>query len=317
MKQKNMLDQRNSHLTWKMRSDIAMRSYLMLITTICASIIIIIVGFILYKGILPFFTTYKISNEFYRVNAIHFLFANTWFQTPNLYGIGFIFINTLYIMVLSLLIAVPISVLTALFIVRIAPKPLRTVLSYMIELLASIPSIIYGVFGVGVITALVRSIGSFFGYQSAGGISILATIIVLAIMIIPTITLISMTSIQAVKKDIIDGSLALGASPMETNFKVVLSASKNGIFTAIILGTGRALGEATAISMVIGNSGSGPNFNLFDTSRTLTSTILLGLKETSGLDYDIRFSVGIVLILLILCTNWILNIIKRKVGCTL
>jgi phosphate transport system permease protein len=142
----------------------------------------------------------------------------------------------------------------------------------------------------------------------------MSTVLVLAIMILPTITMLSVTSINAVNKNIIHGSLALGASPTQTNFKVVLTSAKSGIFSGIILGVGRALGEATAISMVIGNRGNGPTFNLFDTSRTLTSTMLMGLKETTGLDYDIRFSVGIVLIIIILLTNLILNIIKSRIG---
>ena len=153
-----------------------------------------------------------------------------------------------------------------------------------------------------------------FGFQSAGGLSGLAASIVLAMMIIPTITMISVTSINAVKEDQILGSLALGCSKTETNFKVVLRSAKSGIFSGIILGVGRALGEATAVSMVIGNAGMGPNFNLFDISRTLTSTMMLGMHETSGLDYDIRFSVGVMLIVIILITNLLLNLVKRKIG---
>ena len=133
-------------------------------------------------------------------------------------------------------------------------------------------------------------------------------------MIIPTITLISITSIKSVKEDYIKGSLALGASPTQTNFKVVLTSAKSGIFSGIILGVGRALGEATAVTMVAGNATSGPTFNLFDITRTLTSTMLANIKETSGLSYDIRFSVGIFLILIILVTNLILNFIRKRIG---
>jgi phosphate transport system permease protein len=284
------------------------------ITIICASIIVIIVVYIFIKGMSPFVKNYVIDGKEYRVNFFEFIFGKTWFVYPNQYGIGFIIINTIYIVALSLLIAAPVSVLTALFISKIAPKKLGRAISYVIEMLASIPSIIYGVFGIGVITVFVKNIASFFGYQSNGGISTMATIVVLAIMIIPTMTMLSITSINAVKQDIINGSLALGASVTQTNFKVVLASAKSGIFSGLILGVGRALGEATAISMVVGNSKSGPNFNLFDTTRTLTSTMLLGLKETSGLDYDIRFSVGIVLIGIILLTNFALNYVKRKIG---
>jgi phosphate transport system permease protein len=133
-------------------------------------------------------------------------------------------------------------------------------------------------------------------------------------MILPTITLMSVTSINAVNRDIELGSMALGATDTYTFFKISLPAAKSGIFAGIILGVGRALGEATAVSMVAGNAGTGPNINLFDTTRTLTSSMLLGLKETTGLDYDIRFSIGIVLIMVILISNMALNYVKKKVG---
>ena len=168
-----------------------------------------------------------------------------------------------------------------------------------IELLSGIPSIIYGLFGLGVLTKLVEGLGSIFGIQTAGGISLLATVLVLSIMILPTITTIAITSISSVNNSLILGSLALGASPTQTNFKVVLIGAKSGIFSGIILGIGRALGEATAITMVCGNSGSGISFNPFDITRTLTSTMLQGIHESSGMDYDIRFSIG-----LLLCTSF-------------
>ena len=101
---------------------------------------------------------------------------------------------------------------------------------------------------------------------------------------------------------------------METNFKVVLVSAKHGIFSGIILGVGRALGEATAVSMVCGNKGSGPSFNIFDTTKTLTSAMLQNIHESSGLDYDIRFSIGLLLIIIIIVTNLLLNLINKKVG---
>lgn len=257
-------------------------------------------------------TTYKIAGNNYDVSIIKFMIGSTWFKYPNIYGVGFIIINTIYVVLFSLVIAIPISVLTGLFISRIAPKKLSKAIMYIIEILAAIPSIIYGLFGMGLVTQFVKKLSNAFGYQSAGGLSTLSTIIVLAIMIIPTVTMISTTAINSVRKELVDGSLALGATPTQTNFKMILRSAKSGIFSAIILGTGRALGEATAVSMVAGNSGSGPTFNLFATTRTLTSTMLLGLSETTGLDYDIRFSVGIVLIILILVTNLLLNFVKRR-----
>lgn len=276
-----------------------------------ASIILVICVFIISKGVSPFIRSYGMENK---VNFSEFILGKTWFVSPNHYGVGFIVINTLYVTFLALFLATPISIFTALFIVKIAPKKLGMLLKYIVEMLASIPSVIYGIFGIGFITKLVKWISSLFNYQSAGGISTAATILLLAIMIIPTITMLSIAAVSSVKKELIHGSLALGASKTQTNFKLVLVGAKSGIISAIILGVGRALGEATAVSMVAGNAGTGPTFHLFKSTRTLTSTMLLGLKETSGLDYDIRFSVGIILVIIILFVNIILNYVKKKIG---
>ena len=284
------------------------------ITIFCSLCIIFIALFVFVKGITPFIKKYETSSGLVSVSFIKIIFGNRCFTSPNIYGAGYIIINTIIVTLLALLISVPISVLTALFVVRIAHKRISIILSMVIELLSGIPSIIYGLFGVGVITNIVSGIADFFGIQTAGGISLLSTVLVLAIMILPTITTISITSIASVNNNLVLGSLALGASNTQTNFKVVLLSAKSGIFSGIILGVGRALGEATAVSMVCGNSGSGPNFSLFDITRTLTSTMLQGIHETSGMDYDIRFSIGLLLIVIIIVTNLLLNFFKNRIG---
>ena len=285
-----------------------------IITILCASVIIFVIIFILIRGLTPFFQSYDIDGQSYRVNLGEFLIGTTWFTSPNHYGVGYIIINTIYCVILSLLIAVPMAIFSSLFITRIAPKPISKFLSIVVELLASIPSIIYGLFGMGYITAFSKWVADLFNVQTAGGLSTLSVVLVLAFMIYPTITMLSVTSINAVDKNIINGSLALGASKTQTNFKVVLTSAKNGIFAGIILGVGRAMGEATAISMVSGNANSGPTFSLFDITNTLTTAILRGFNDTVGLDYDIRFSVGVVLILLIVGVNIILNAVKKRIG---
>lgn len=287
------------------------KAIFLLITVICASVIFVVIGIILYKGISPFLKTYMVDNLKTRVNLLDFLTGLTWEKGSLDYGVLFILINTLYITFLSLLISVPISVLSALFIVRIAPRWLSKILISVTELLSSVPSIIYGLFGAGIITVLVNNLANIFNYQTAGGLSTLATVIVLSMMIMPTITTVSITAIKAVKKEYIDSSLALGASKTQTNFKVVLTSAKSGIISGIVLGIGRALGEATAVSMVCGNALSGPTFNLFEITRTLTSTMLSGLNESTGLKYDIRFSIAIVLLILIIIVNLILNKVKK------
>lgn len=287
------------------------RGGLLLPTLLSASFVVMIIIFISERGVAPFMTS-KYGDL--TVNFFTFISGTTWFVSPNVYGVFFIVINTLYVVFLAALIAVPVSVFTALFIAKLSPKPVSGFFQTVVELLAAIPSIVFGVFGLGVVTKVVKALASVFGYQTAGGISALSTILVLAIMIMPTITLLSVTAIKAVDKKMEENSLALGATRMQTLFKITLVSAKSGIFAGIILGIGRALGEATAVSMVAGNAGNGPSFNIFNTTRTLTSTMLLGLKESSGLNYDIRFSVGVVLIVLIIVTNLLLNVAKRKIG---
>ncbi len=284
-------------------------------TLISASFIFIIVGVILVKGITPFITN---NNGLGTVNLFTFVTGDTWLTGEafhsNLYSIGFIIVSTVFIAILSLLISLPIGVLTALFIAKIAPVKLAGILRTSIEMLAAIPSIIFGLFGASVVKPFVYNLSAILGYQSKGGNSMLATILVLSIMTIPTIATISEVAIRSVDKNLIDASLALGATKTQTHFKVVLSAAKSGIFTAAILGIGRALGEATAVSLVAGGRRSGFSLDILDTTSTLTSIMLEGLKETIGLDYDIRFSVGIILMVIILLTNFSLNSIKRMVG---
>lgn len=284
---------------------------LLIPTIFAASVVILIIYFISARGIAPFLRT---QYGDLAVNIFKFLTGSTWFVSPNVYGIFFIVVDTLFIVFLSALLSVPVSIVTALFITKMTPKPISGIFQTAIEMLAAIPSIVFGVFGMGVITNLVKKLANIFNYQTAGGISALSTILVLTIMIMPTITLLSITAIKAVNKDIEENSFALGATKIQTYFKVTLVSAKSGIFAGIILGIGRALGEATAVSMVAGNAGTGPSFNIFEITRTLTSTMLLGLKESTGLSYDIRFSVGVVLIVLIIVTNIILNYIKKRIG---
>ncbi|MGI6377921.1 MAG: phosphate ABC transporter permease subunit PstC [Bacilli bacterium] len=291
----------------KLKIDKVVQFIFMVIGLVAASAIVIIVLFIFIKGISPFINDYQGSGN---ASLLKFITGFTW--TAGNYGILGMLINTLYLTLIATLVSSPISILTALFIVRIAPKRLSASIKSVIELLASIPSIIYGLFGMAVINFVVKNIGNLFNIQTAGGTSGLSTVIVLIIMMIPTITMISITSMEAVRQDQIHASLALGATKAQTDFKIVINGAKSGIFAAIILGVGRALGEATAVSMVCGNAITGPNLNLFDITRTLTSTMMLGLHESSGLDYDIRFSVGVVLMFIILLTSVTLNAIKRK-----
>lgn len=298
------------------------KSYFLIASLLSASFIFMIVIFVVSKGAQPFLsTTYlksDLSGYLNPVNFLDFIFKRMWLDgsvgLSSNYGIGFAIINTFIVVFGALLIAIPISVTTALFIARIATKKFGNIVRTVVELLASVPSIIYGVFGLGVVSKVVVFLADITGNRTSAGMSLLTTSIVLAIMVLPTITAVSETSIRSVKKDIINGSLALGATEMQTNFKVVLTSAKSGIFAGIILGVGRALGEATAVAMVSGNLFSGIGLDPFGTTTTLTSRMLLGFKETIGMDYDIRFSVGIVLLGVIIVTNFVLKRIFLKVG---
>jgi len=290
--------------------DVFVKNLFKMMALLSSSVIILIILFILMKGSAPFIPNYKYGT----ISLPNFLFGTVWRQDAGIYGVGFIVINTLLSAFGALLLSFPISVLTALFIVKVAPRQVAAVMRTIVELLASIPSVVYGVFAAGTIVAFVRIIGSALGIVTAGGNSMMAVIMLLAIMIFPTITSLSISAIEAVDPDLELASLALGATETQTHFKVVLSSAKSGIFAGAILGLGRAFGEATAVSMVAGNKLFGPTFNLLDITRTLTSTMLAGLKETTGLDYDIRYSVGIVLMATILISNLLLNYIKNRIG---
>ena len=295
--------------------DQLVKFFLRAIALTSSSIIIVIVVFITARGIMPFISD---NNSLGSVNVWRFLTGRTWLEGPtfvsNLYGAGYLVVNTLYVVFLSLLISFPISVLSALFIAKICPKQIAVVFRTIVELLASIPSIVFGLVGAGFILPIVYNLADVLGERSVGGLGVISVAIVLALMSIPTITTISETAIRSVDPQLEDASFALGATKVQTHAKITLIAAKNGIFSGTILAIGRALGEATAVSLVAGNATTGPSFSFFETTSTLTSMMLMGMHETSGLDYDIRFSLGIVLLAVILIVNFLLNLVKKKIG---
>lgn len=290
--------------------DIFTKAIFRLCGLISAIMIVVIFVFVLRKGIQVFLPNYAYG----QVNIINFLKGLVWRQDQGIYGVFYIFVNTLTSAFGAAILAFPLSVLSALFITKIIPKRFKIFFTTVIELLAAIPSVVYGVFAAGVIVKYVNSFAVLLGFTTKGGNSWLAVVILLALMIYPTITTMSITAMEAVPNELEQGSLALGASKTQTNFRVVIGAAKSGITAGLVLGLGRAFGEATAVSMVAGNSMVGPTLNPFDITRTLTTTMLSGLKETTGLDYDIRFSVGIVLMITIVITNLIIHKMKDKIG---
>ena len=295
----------------KLQLDKFYKFIFLIFTILSASIVVIVIFFIVMKGTVSFTSGGYVNNKLFKLNVLDFITGFRFSYGEGIYGALFLVINTIYVTSLALLLAIPTSIFTGIFISKVAPSILKKVLNYSIEMLVAVPSVIFGLFGLGVISPMIKS----FGATSLS--STLAGVLVLSLMILPTLTMMNVTAFNSVPKSLINGSLALGATKTETNFKVVLKSAKSGIFSGIILSTGRALGEATAVSMVFGNSSGwdfslANPFNLLGTTSTLTSTMLLEIHEASGFNYNIRFSLGILLMILILVSNLLLSFIKRR-----
>lgn len=206
----------------------------------------------------------------------------------------------------SLIIGVPVGILTATFIVEVAPKSLAKIMSPAVELLAGIPSVLYGIFGLAFIVPNVQKL-----FNQPKGQSLLAVIIVLAIMMLPTIITVSETALRAVPKSYKEASLGLGASKTQTTFKIVIPAAKSGILAAVVLGVGRAIGETMAVILVAGNSPVIPN-SIMDSVRPLTTNIVLEMGYAFGTHQEMLFATGIVLFIFIIILNLILSMISNK-----
>ena len=247
-----------------------------------------------------------------KVGLKEILFSTEWMPTaadPK-FGILWVILTSIIGTTLAILLGVPIGVLTA-----VAPRPLAAIVKPAVELLAGIPSVIYGLLGIYLLNPLMYKLERliFQGsttHQFTGGANLLSAVIVLAIMILPTVINISETSIRAVPAGIKSSSLALGASHVQTIFRSILPAAKSGIVTAIVLGVGRAIGEAMAITLV---SGSSVNVPLpFNSVRFLTTAIVSEMGYSSGLHRQVLFTIGLVLFVFIMIINIVLNKILKK-----
>lgn len=259
----------------------------------------------------------KGAPTFQKVGVSELLFGTKWAptaKTPS-YGILYIILSSVVGTFASVLIGVPIGLLTAVFLSEIAKKHLGSVVRGAVELLAAIPSVIYGLIGMMVLNPwmyqLEKSIfGSDSSHQFTGGANMLSAIIVLAIMILPTVISVSTSSLKAVPDHLRSASLALGATKIQTIFQVVIPAAKSGILTGVVLGIGRALGEAMAINMVAGGA---VNIPLpFNSVRTLTTQIVSEMGYAQGLHRQVLFSVGLVLYIFIMIVNFILLKARKK-----
>ena len=236
------------------------------------------------------------------IGIVDFLFGKEWASTASepKYGILPFILTSIYGTAGAILIGVPIGFFTAVYLAKLAPAKIKSVMESAVSLLAGIPSVVYGLVGMMVLVPGIRKI-----FNVPDGASLLAAIIVLAVMILPSIIKVSVTALEAVPKEYEDASLALGASPVETYFKVSVLAAKSGIATAVVLGVGRAIGEAMAVAMVSGNVANMPS--LFESVRFLTTAVSSEMAYSSGLQREALFSIALVLFLFIMLINATLN----------
>ena len=244
------------------------------------------------------------------IGLISFLFGKEWASTaaePK-YGILPFILTSVYGTAGAILLGVPIGVFTAVFLSKIANKKVRNVLETAINLLAGIPSVVYGLVGMLVLVPAIRTI-----FNVPDGASLLAAILVLAVMVLPNIIKVSVTALDAVPKEYEDASLALGATPIETYFNVSVPAAKSGIAAAVVLGVGRAIGEAMAVMMVAGNVANMPN-SLFQSVRFLTTAVASEMSYSSpgSLQRNALFSIALVLFLFIMLINATLNFFLKR-----
>ena len=241
------------------------------------------------------------------IGLVKFLFGPVWNSNaaePQ-FGILPFILTSIYGTAGAILLGVPVGFMTAVFLAKMAPPKLKTAVSAAVSLLAGIPSVVYGLVGMMVLVPLIRET-----FDTPAGESLLAAIVVLAVMILPSIISVSETALKAVPREYEEASLALGATELETYFRVSAPAAKSGIAAAVVLGVGRAIGEAMAILMVAGNAPNLPT-SIFESVRFLTTAVASEMSYSSGLQRQALFSIGLVLFLFIMCINVLLNVFLK------
>ncbi len=236
------------------------------------------------------------------IGLVNFLFGKEWASTADdpKFGILPFILTSVYGTAGAILIGVPIGFFTAVYLAKLAHPKVKAVISNAVNLLAGIPSVVYGLVGMMVLVPQIRKL-----FNVPDGASLLAAIVVLAVMILPSIIKVSVTALEAVPKEYEDASLALGATSIETYFKVSVPAAKSGIATAVVLGVGRAIGEAMAVMMVSGNAPNMPS--LLESVRFLTTAVSSEMSYSSGLQRQALFSIALVLFLFIMLINATMN----------
>ena len=238
-----------------------------------------------------------------------FLLGCTWQAGNGLFGIFPMIIGSIYVTAGAIIVGVPIGILAAVFLARFCPKPLYRIMKPGVELLAGIPSVVYGFFGLMIIVPWVRD--TFRPYYGGNGLSLFSAALLLGIMILPTIISISESAIRAVPDKYYQGALALGATHERSVFRTVVPAAKSGIMAGIVLGIGRAFGETMAVIMIAGNQAWIPD-NMFQGIRTLTANIVMEMGYAQDLHREALIATGVVLFVFILIINTLFSILKRR-----
>lgn len=238
-----------------------------------------------------------------------FLLGRTWQAGNGLFGIFPMIIGSIYVTAGAIIVGVPIGILAAVFLARFCPKPLYRIMKPGVELLAGIPSVVYGFFGLMIIVPWVRD--TFRPYYGGNGLSLFSAALLLGIMILPTIISISESAIRAVPDKYYQGALALGATHERSVFRTVVPAAKSGIMAGIVLGIGRAFGETMAVIMIAGNQAWIPD-NMFQGIRTLTANIVMEMGYAQDLHREALIAMGVVLFVFILIINTLFSILKRR-----
>ena len=241
------------------------------------------------------------------IGLVQFLFGKVWASTaaePS-YGILPFILASVYGTAGAIVLGVPVGFLTAVYLAKLAPKGMKSAVGTAVSLLAGIPSVVYGLVGMIVLVPAIRE-----AFRLPDGASLFAAILVLAVMILPSIVKVSVTALEAVPKEYEDASLSLGATPVETYFRVSVPAAKSGISAAVVLGVGRAIGEAMAVMMVCGNVANMPS--LFGSVRFLTTAVATEMSYSSGLQRQALFSIALVLFLFIMLINACLNFFLKR-----
>ena len=265
---------------------------------------------ILAVALICFFLFTKGIPGMAKIGIFKFLGGQVWKPGNDIYGILPMILGSVYVTGLALVIGVPIGLLTAIFMARFCPKKLYKLVKPAVDLLAGIPSVVYGFFGMVVIVPVVRALTDALGARG-NGVSLLTAAILLGIMILPTIISVSEAAIRAVPESYYEGSLGLGADPVRSVFKAVLPAAKSGIMAGIILGVGRAIGETMAVIMVAGNNPAMPK-GLLQGVRTLTANIVIEMGYAQDLHREALIATGVVLFVFILIINLCFSIVKRR-----